>query len=730
MQNTTNNNINGLPSKQPFNPEDLSKTKNNLHSSSQSRGADPDRAERRLLERLMQNKIHSRSAQNEIGTSSSSQQQQLFIPNPFCFTCDWLYCQQADLLSDLRQTWLGALYKTTLSFTFSGSGEPKTTSARPSEEVEEKDERKTMPSVSSTMPFDVLRGHQDALNAELARELNIRWSGRLVAEREKRRRQLLSSQNSKGLKPHSSNGESNNETNNSEEDDINELFLREEAKAAKGLCKVGSYGLKNLRNTWLRTAMRHLLKDRSSKSFYGDEEGESVALSAFCWVVCENCGKLRRVAQPFPGGVPFICALSRSIGSCKVPEVEGLISCTADLTEVELRRAVFASAILPYPLHQYGTQLHTEGEDLSLTLKEEPISTKRNGNAGVKREEAKGNGGWGGAKDDEPFMQELRSELGQRLVALLERVAESHSKSPSATHKRQKNNGYRNDHGISLIESALPLLKDLSARVQKRLLGTFAKQIMTIPQEIRTKRDDILKASFLDEPAKVEEENVVKEKSTIKQPLEAVENKHLKKSAVANFAVVQRETTPPDSNVQNEKRKRGVELSEDAPRMRRRKAMSKTYEHEASPKSAELPTSDIKAPAGLPSRRQKEITKPLVVKSEELDTSGPGNTQILGVKRIRLSRDEVKLPLSNRTSMSSKVEDQAPVVKRKKGRPPKQNTELEIVFWVRCDICNKWRIVSQPIPDNTTFWECKLRDDKTTCAMMDDEIMLKSQSSK
>ena len=85
------------------------------------------------------------------------------------------------------------------------------------------------------------------------------------------------------------------------------------------------------------------------------------------------------------------------------------------------------------------------------------------------------------------------------------------------------------------------------------------------------------------------------------------------------------------------------------------------------------------------------------------------------------------------------------------GRPPKVKTELvektdgtvgkekrakvnsgdddadawEVVHWVQCDRCSKWRIVPQRVPPRIKFWECKMRYDAargraTTCDDPDD----------
>jgi len=49
---------------------------------------------------------------------------------------------------------------------------------------------------------------------------------------------------------------------------------------------------------------------------------------------------------------------------------------------------------------------------------------------------------------------------------------------------------------------------------------------------------------------------------------------------------------------------------------------------------------------------------------------------------------------------------------------------MEVVHWVQCDRCNKWRIVPQRLPSSTVFWECSMRctagGQRTTCADIDD----------
>lgn len=63
--------------------------------------------------------------------------------------------------------------------------------------------------------------------------------------------------------------------------------------------------------SWVKAAANRIMNE------------DSMLTSCFCWVVCDWCGKVRRTAQPFPGGAPFVCGLS-VVGSCRVSEEDGL----------------------------------------------------------------------------------------------------------------------------------------------------------------------------------------------------------------------------------------------------------------------------------------------------------------------------------------------------------------------------------------------------------------------
>ncbi|EPY15457.1 hypothetical protein STCU_12012 [Strigomonas culicis] len=64
-----------------------------------------------------------------------------------------------------------------------------------------------------------------------------------------------------------------------------------------------------------------------------------------------------------------------------------------------------------------------------------------------------------------------------------------------------------------------------------------------------------------------------------------------------------------------------------------------------------------------------------------------------------------------------------PAAPRKRGRKPKTveaaAEEKEVLHWVQCDKCDKWRIVPLAIPKHVTYWECSMRP-RTTCADPDD----------
>ncbi|CCW63114.1 unnamed protein product [Phytomonas sp. EM1] len=261
---------------------------------------------------------------------------------------------------------------------------------------------------------------------------------------------------------------------------------------------------------------------------------------------------------------------------------------------------------------------------------------------------------------------------------------------------------------------------------------------MTIPREIRTKRDEVLKGSFLEEPTKVREEeegeaNDVAAASSLKEPSEEVKREPPPPSTttptpavgVVNSTMVPNSLPP---TIPKFKPRKGVELNEQTPGMRSRRTSREIQEKEAALPTTILPNGDSNVSAEVPSRRRRTTPQTSLVKLEECESSNQGESQSVGDKTTQSVLSETGSSSSRRALTNSKVEKQtAQVVKRKRGRPPRHNPQSEVIYWVQCDLCNKWRIVSHPIPEGTTFWECKLRDDKTTCAMVDDEAMLKKK---
>ncbi|KEG08514.1 hypothetical protein DQ04_07011050 [Trypanosoma grayi] len=78
---------------------------------------------------------------------------------------------------------------------------------------------------------------------------------------------------------------------------------------------------------------------------------------------------------------------------------------------------------------------------------------------------------------------------------------------------------------------------------------------------------------------------------------------------------------------------------------------------------------------------------------------------------------------------------------RRRGRPPRNagNSDTtaptkkkkgDVIHWVCCDLCSKWRIVPEKIPADTAEWHCVMRADGTTCSDTDDEVRMNHSKKK
>lgn len=248
-----------------------------------------------------------------------------------------------------------------------------------------------------------------------------------------------------------------------------------------------------LQHSWVQAAVQHLLRD------------DDAVLSAFCWVVCERCGKTRRVAQPFPGGgAPFICALSSTAGSCAVPEEEAIVRYTCDYAENELRHMALSSPLLPYPLKQQYERLlqataYCAADASSVVSATTAFSTTPPPPPSVP------------ALVEEPLLRLLRTDTAKRFYAAASPTGQSSASSVGGGRGRSGSSaavtgGDRStatsgpvvSNGTPLVTPAsLPLLRQLSLAMRKRSLGAFARQLLLTPGEIRLKREDVLRHSIL-----------------------------------------------------------------------------------------------------------------------------------------------------------------------------------------------------------------------------------------
>ncbi|RHW69227.1 CW-type Zinc Finger [Trypanosoma brucei equiperdum] len=467
---------------------------------------------------------------------------------------------------------------------------------------------------------------------------------------------------------------------------------------------------------------------------------DEAVLAAFCWITCDSCGKLRRVHQPFPGGAPFVCSLALNIGSCSVPEIDGV-------------SAIFGSARGHSALNRKLAY--------------------RDGDAALR----------GAVKSD---------------------AAVSHAKARQGT--AQNSIGSQGHHPNSL-ESSIPLLRSLTAAVRKRSLGGFIKNILTTPDEVRSKREEVMKASLDlagEKPSDIPKQQLEVESIAMRpsDPTLKVDLGEPHKVKVEEDPAVQPKQTgergkisaaPPGSARGGAE---GANIGGDAapkcsrrlgcpPRPVMRPLSNSAERHAATGNSAQgnLTTQPgaaparIKAEGSIGSGVMGINSKPNANSGTDTGrTARPGSGREAGIESksnssdghssfstgnsARCTRRQLKLtemlaqvdsgklpsPSSAVTGNVSKNKNDnrgAATANRSQasGHKASRRTDgncskveeastsedeegYEVTHWVCCDACDKWRVLSKKLPHGTKRWECTMRGDGTTCDDTDDEVKM------
>lgn len=513
----------------------------------------------------------------------------LYIPNPDTFICaGWQCAWDADALADLRQEWMDNIYKAlpmpavteetlTSSSSVASSSSPSAASFP------------TSPSLSPNGVWQQqLQQHRTALNEALAEELHVSHHRRLSR--------------ACGVRLARLNGDHDGGGDHGSPSSLPPLSLpaeplsasRQTTTSASASSTEGDmWQLSRQQQSWVKAAALHLLRNGAdvvegrsegekaelaekpsrlhrpflplsptSPSTTAAEEAAGPLLSAYCWAVCDACGKLRRVAQPFPGGAPFVCAMAVTASSscraaphcapnnrsrdstnsnrnsgvldaattvenaCSVSEVEGLIQCGVKLCEAELIAAALSSPFLPYPLKA------------QLTSSRASSGRHAARHAAVEGSEAAGTAATGaeGTRErlscadvarvllTEPLLRTIRSSV-------TEAVVKGTTAPPSPTRRRKSTargrrttthvtsfiNASRNggegdgaeededddDEAVAaaasiFLQHSLPILRELARFMKKRGTTSLVRQIQLTPAQIQAKREAVLRSTLLD----------------------------------------------------------------------------------------------------------------------------------------------------------------------------------------------------------------------------------------
>lgn len=778
-----------------------------------------------ILQHLRRNRRPSQEGAEDSAMAASESARQrsqrhtpLYIPNPDTFICaGWQCGWDADALADLRRDWLQVIYRALPMPPICEEGMALSSGASSSA---------SLPSSPAVSFVEALRQRKAALNEALALELDVgrsrRW-GRGVGQRAGRTEHNVESQ-----------------------DSLPALSLPDSAVES-------DTELSRMQGSWVRAAALHLLRNSGSAAdgppvtpaAEDDEEAETPhqryssveedsqenVLSAYCWAVCDACGKLRRVAQPFPGGAPFVCAMAVTTSSscraargsnaphheatsgldqaCTVSEVEGLMQCNMKLCEAELIYAALSSPFLPYPLR---AQLSSLGRRQTC-FKDPPEPAKRLNRADVSR-----------VLLSEPLLRTIQSSVRESVTrGTLNPTACQRRRGSGAAatvtpvpvkSRRKASASELDDADAELAERefflyrSLPILRELARSIKARSISAFVRQLQLTPAQIQAKREAVMLTSFLGnhqytsstgsdsgtekrKPAAViattsEAERTraqvkVEEGDTPStEPAERLPPRSTRTRTRASPAVP--ETAPAPAVVKKGPMKVQAASASDiaTPQPVEESTPARTRKkppHEAAPRASEHqqglayeaaqqqpPQPALVAPRkrGRPPRQGPEEPSRPVAPGSQATTEAAGgvtgvDTASLRRRRQRCENVPVKEEKTVKSSAATATKLEAvgevasspasPPRGRPHGRPSgsgsarrkhsqgahdddaeakaENGKKWEVVHWVQCDLCSKWRIVPQRVPARVKFWECKMRYDEqrsrqTTCDDPDD----------
>ncbi|KAH9578384.1 zinc finger protein [Trypanosoma melophagium] len=635
-----------------------------------------------------------------------------FIPNPANFKCQWVYCDLCDVWADMREQWLGELY---VAMVGAKNDEENSVGG-----VSSNGNNNSSGSNKGIRQRGSPHSQQERLNEELTKELHGRRSERLAKR----------PHNGIDIKYENSDGHDN---------------VAEPSHSGR-------------------------IAQHVNNLIHQDE----AVLASFCWISCDRCGKLRRVHQPFPGGAPFVCELALNITSCAVPENEGLSS-------------VFC-----------GDSARSSMDD-----------KMENNSLG-----------------DLALRDSVETEAS---VALTAATTGRRASKVATIGKRQSR------RGSFSLESTLPLLRQLTTALRKRALGAFVKNLMIIPQEVRAKREEVVRSSLLiAEGGSRTDSNSPKRNSGGSIQGGVQHNKGGGSSSTPTHTPIKQEEKQEEQEVaeaeekeerENEQQQQHLQKEEhyrnskggkkqtseafqtESPRPTRRLGCPPRHakwelredvnSHRISlvvnPSTESLDGVDHHkeiSPLLLTQHQQgvkeekhfnKTVSTETILKSTGVGdvTSNGNNKQMrnlmdkeekmkrpsitvappaeMGLEKMSSIREEhhtgssrgivdrkrKKQTLlddyynSNHESVSqNSPRGSVPLDKdynntnekkkkvKKEAKKQLQEDDVEIIHWVCCDVCNKWRIVPKKIPEGTEEWQCVMRGDGTNCSDTDDEIRM------
>lgn len=546
----------------------------------------------------------------------------------------------------------------------------------------------------------------------------------------------------------------------SQQDQLNEELVKElHGRRSERLAKKPNNGsdLKHENGKHSASRTEFFQGGRISRHVNTLIHNEEAVVASFCWISCEYCGKLRRVHQPFPGGAPFVCALALNVGSCSVPEHEGLGVVFSNNKTQNVANVRSESILGDIALREV-----VKAETLGTAI------TSRSSGHGVRN----ANGTTNMASVNFSGRRGLQGE------------AAGVSSSP------------RNSTSPTRVATCLPLLRDLTLALRKRALGTFVKNIVMIPDEVRAKREEVMLASVTFNEEKPSADSLLPKPETSRDklrdacdgtaqdsPVRGADPQKQKRQRQGSNGSCNMDDTGRSKDTGNAVDDRArthtaVVCREEATACHGRSVddlphhpQSKKINENTSQKRTALKmklepsfSADVVQPEG-PIEGFKEIklesveTPPYGWRDDNNSCSGPPNdcfqemgtaeTTVVedlsarpGGKR-RIGRPPLKASDSTKTYKRRKINNNCGDAKvsgvgrrgRKAIRVGDDDTttavgaeDPDVIHWVCCDSCGKWRIVPQKIEEETKHWCCEMRADGTTCSDTDDEIRKKSSS--